>query len=78
MPCRRCQGLMVDLEPCLVMDGFDVLVMVDVRQCVNCGNVEDPVILSHRAMTQAERQSLWRPSRFGTRLCPGRDRPALV
>jgi len=48
MNCERCQGL-------FLVDRYNVLASVDLRECVmwrcvNCGNILDSEIVKHRAL----------------------------
>lgn len=49
MPCTRCGGLLVAEILCAdgkVSWGLDL----PITRCLNCGNIEDPVILWHRVI----------------------------
>ena len=58
MTCQRCSGLMVTHW---IVDPREALAHPSearVWRCVPCGNIEDRVILRHRAMQAAERASV--------------------
>jgi hypothetical protein len=54
MICCRCAGLMV-IEPTYVMTELDGSGLSPHQRCLNCGNVEDPVICLHRPDTRSSR-----------------------
>ncbi|MGC4096290.1 MAG: hypothetical protein QM706_04180 [Nitrospira sp.] len=59
MACGRCGGLMV-MEAAYNV-GLAISGQLQEIRCINCGNVEDPVIWTHRLPSIAERSRV--PSR---------------
>lgn len=57
MICRRCRGLMV-VEPRYVTTESDSSGPVPHRRCLNCGNVEDPMICLRRPDVRSSRLAI--------------------
>ncbi len=53
MRCQRCQGCMIE-DTCMDLRDDTGRIAFDAWRCVNCGEIIDAVVLTHRARKPAE------------------------
>ena len=63
--CLRCNGLMAPTSYLLSSDGENG--PPSAAQCLNCGNMVDPVILRNRGTQDNKRGAFWRKKRITER-----------
>lgn len=56
MVCQRCRGLLV----CETFDGLspEAEIMCLSTRCINCGSIEDPVVLANRLLPPAAKRAV--------------------